>query len=380
MRKIRISELQPDMVIAKPVYGADGQLLLNVGVKIMPGYVRQLERLGIPAVYIADERMSGVVVDDVVSDRTRLNATAAVRDVLDAVRVRTQKELSRSVVFADEEIRSAMNRIIDDLLRNPNVVISLTDIRTNDDYTFGHSVNVAILCVMMGMAMNYNEARLHDLGLGAIMHDIGKVRLPEAILKKQGPLTPAELEEMQKHPTYGFNILRSQPNLSILTAHVAYQHHERLNGEGYPRRLRAGEIHEFARIAAVADVYDALVTDRVTRRGFTPGEALQMLQGISQYYDQDAVKALAGCVALYPVGTLVELNTREQGLVTSTRKGASDRPTVRVVYDWSGQELKRPYDVDLYLQNDLFITKTVFRTAPGAQPESARFEGVRQLL
>lgn len=367
MRKMRLAELQPGMVVARPVYGADGQLLLNVGVKLQHGYLRQLERLGIPAVYVEDEHMAGVVVEDVVSDQTRLNATVAVREVLDAARVRTQKELTRSVVFADGSLRTAVNRIIDDLLRSPNVVMNLTDIRASDDFTFGHSVNVAILSLMIGLGMNYNESRLRDLGLGALLHDIGKVRLPEEILKKDGPLAPAEAAEMQRHPTYGFEILRSQPNLSILSAHVAYQHHERLNGDGYPRRLRGGEIHEFARIAAVADAYDALVTDRLLRRGFTPGDALQMLQALSQQYDQTAVRALAACVALYPVGTLVELNTREQGLVIATRKGATDRPIVRVIYDWAGQELKRPYDVDLALQNDLCITRTVIRRLPGRE-------------
>lgn len=365
MRKMRLAELQPGMVVARPVYGADGQLLLNVGVKLQHGYLRQLERLGIPAVYVEDEHMADVVVEDVVTDQTRLNATVAVREVLDAARVRTQKELTRSVVFADGSLRTAVNRIIDDLLRNPNVVMNLTDIRASDDYTFGHSVNVAILSVMIGLGLNYNESRLRDLGLGALLHDIGKVKLPEEILKKDGPLTPAETAEMQKHPTYGFEILRSQPSLSILSAHVAYQHHERLNGEGYPRRLRGGEIHEFARIAAVADAYDALVSERLLRRGFTPGEALQMLQGLGQQYDQDAVRALAACVALYPVGTLVELNTREQGLVIATRKGATDRPVVRVIYDWAGQELRHSYDVDLAVQRDLHIIRTVVRRAPG---------------
>jgi len=379
MRKMRLAELQPGMVVARPVYGADGQLLLNVGVKLQHGYLRQLDRLGIPAVYVEDEHMADVVVEDVVSDQTRLNATVAVREVLDAARVRTQKELTRAVVFADGSLRTAVNRIIDDLLRNPNVVMNLTDIRASDDFTFGHSVNVAILSLMIGLGLHYNESRLRDLGLGALLHDIGKVKLPAEILKKDGPLAPAEAAEMQRHPTYGFEILRSQPNLSILSAHVAYQHHERLNGEGYPRRLRGGEIHEFARIAAVADAYDALVTDRLLRRGFAPGDALQMLQALNQQFDQDVVRALAACVALYPVGTLVELNTREQGLVIVTRKGATDRPVVRVIYDWAGQELKHPYDVDLALQRDLCITRTVIRRAGGPW-EPARLESIKQFL
>lgn len=379
MRRVRTSELHTGMEIARPVHGADGQLLLNVGMKITPGFVSRLERMGIPAVYISDERMAGAVVEDVVADATRVEAVAAVRGVLDAVRVRTQKELSRSVVIDDEEIKSALGRIVDELLGNPSVVMNLTDIRTSDDYTFSHSVNVAILCVMIGMSMDYNESRLRDLGMGALLHDIGKVKVPDAVLKNQGTLSPAELEELQKHPTHGFNILRVQPNLSILSAHVAFQHHERMNGEGYPRRLRSGEIHEFARIAAVADVYDSLVTERVSRRGFTPSEALQMLQGISQYYDQDVVKALASRVALYPVGSLVELNTREQGLVIATRRGSTDRPTVRVIYDWAGQEIKHPYDVDLYTKNDLFVARTVIRHGTGGQ-DPPRFEGIRQFL
>lgn len=378
MRKVRTAELIDGMVIAKPVYGSDGQLLLNSGLTMVDGYRRHLQRLGIPAVYIVDGRMEGVEVADVVHEQTRLEATVAVRDVVDAVRVKSQHQLTRKVVIPDDSLRSAVSKIIEDLMGNPAVLVSMTDIRTSDDITFAHSVNVAILSVMVAMSMGWAETRIRDLAMGAILHDIGKVQVPDAIVKKQEALTAAELEEMRKHPSHGFNILRTQQNLSIVSAHVAFQHHERLNGEGFPRRLKGGEIHEFARIAAVTDVYDSLTTERTLRRAFTPVEAFAMLQGINNFYDPDVVKALQDCVALYPVGSLVELNTRERGLVVASRKGMTDQPVVRVIYDWSGTEVKRPHDIDLSQQSDLFITRTVTKWQTAG--DGLDFAAIKQML
>lgn len=377
MRRVRTNDLEPGMVIAKPIFSSSGKLLLNEGVTITPAYPRHLERMGIPAVYIVDERMQGAQVADVVADETRLEATVAVREVVDAVRVKTQREIGRNVDFDEQGLRTSLNRLIDDLLASRNVVVSLTDIRANDDFTFAHSVNVTILSLMMGMAQGMNDARLRELGIGALLHDVGKVNIADEIVGKRGPLTPEEREEMAKHTTHGFNILRAKPSISVLSATVAFQHHERLSGNGYPRGLRAGDIHEFARIAAVADVYDGLISDRVWRRGLSPIEALTLMKGADNAYDQQCLKSLMDCIALYPVGTMVELNTRERALVMRTRKGQSDRPLVRVIFDAGGVELKHSYDIDLYMDTSYTITRPVTR---GQAPNAAQLEEIRQML
>jgi HD-GYP domain-containing protein (c-di-GMP phosphodiesterase class II) len=372
MRRISTKELALNMVVARDIFHSDGRILLHAGVTLNDNLIIRLIQIGISSIYIRDEFDDpNIPVVDVVSEATR-------RETIEIVK-HNFAGLEQQRKINTRAVKQVVDNLIDELLANSNILVNLTDIRTFDDYTFAHSVNVCILSIMTGITLSYDSLKLKELGTGALLHDIGKTKIDKAILNKPEELTKEEFNEIKRHTEYGFDILRKYADLSLLSSHVAYQHHERLNGEGYPRRLRAGEIHEFARIAAVADVYDALITDRVTRRGFTPGEALQMLQGISQYYDQDAVKSLANCIALYPVGTLVELNTREQGLVTATRKGATERPTVRVVYDWAGQEIKRPYDVDLYMQNDLFITRTVIRQSGGPQ-EPVRFDGIKQLL
>lgn len=377
MRRVRTYDLESGMVVAKPVYSSQGKLLLNEGVTITPAYPRQLERLGIPAVYIVDERMQGAVISDVVADQTRLEATIAVREVVDAVKIKTVKEVGRNFDFNDLSVRSSVNHLIDDLLASRNVVVSLTDIRANDDFTFGHSVNVTILSSLMGMTFGYNDSRLRELGVGALMHDIGKVGVPDEIVSKRGPLTASELVEMEKHTTYGFDILRAKPSISILSAHVAFQHHERLGGQGYPRQLLDSDITEYSRIVAVASVYDNLTSDRLWRRGLTPVEALTVMRGYERGYDNQCLRALTDCIALYPIGTLVELNTRERALVIRTRKGLSDRPVVRVIIDAGGIELKHSYDVDLFAENRVFITRAVTR---GPLPDAGQLEEIRQML
>ncbi|MGI6555010.1 MAG: HD-GYP domain-containing protein [Bacillota bacterium] len=328
MQKLPISLLKPGMKVARTVYNTDGQVLLAAGMMLNVKFISRLRMLGIISVYVEDSLMGGVEVYDVIAEDTRLQARKAIK--------RLHSEASRAVrsgnepVIDDEQVSETINNIIEDLLSSDDLIVNLSDIRVADDYTFAHSVNTCVLALLTGVSLGFSKSRLHTLGLGTILHDIGKIKVPSEILNKPGNFSQEEYKEIQKHPLYGFEMLRKNQSISLTAAHVAYEHHERYNGEGYPRGLKGNHIHIFARIAGMVDVFDALVSDRVYRKGYLPHDAIEMITGSGNYYfDYDIVKAFIKNVAAYPVGTIVELSTGELAIVIRTPRGCSHRPDVR---------------------------------------------------
>ncbi|TLM97807.1 HD-GYP domain-containing protein, partial [bacterium] len=325
MRKMSISKVFPGMVTARTIYSSSGHVLLSKGISLNPMFIRRLKELKIPAVYVQEGYLrERDEVEDIVSEKTRMETQQTVRRIF--------SEINRHKRVNIMAAKAAVNNIVDELLRNRRVVINLTDIRSYDDYIFGHCVNVCILSVMTAITLEYNELQLRDLGVGAILHDIGKLLVSKEILDKPGKLTPAEMDTVKEHSRHGFAILREHQELSLLAAHIAFQHHEKVDGTGYPRGLKGSEILEFSRIAAVADVYDALTADRVYRKAFMPHEALKIIsEGSGTHFDSEVVRAFMKKVAPFPVGTIIALNSGDVGIVVDNHRKNPARPVIRIV-------------------------------------------------
>jgi HD-GYP domain-containing protein (c-di-GMP phosphodiesterase class II) len=348
------------MKVGRAVYSADGRVLLNAGVVLRETYLAHLKRLGVPAIYVQSELAPDVAPPDVLQEKTRQVVTKELKTFLGNISGslgQTVGKSARAFGAADvSSLRSALGLVVDELASNPQALLHLQDIRTADEYTLGHSIGVCVLSVMVGVTMGLDKNSLRDLGLGAVLHDLGKIRVPPEILNKPGPLTPDEMKIMQAHTTWGFEILSAQREVSYHSAHVALQHHERWNGSGYPRGLKGEAIHPYARIVAVADVYDAMVADRVYRPGFAPERALRVLSEICHdFFDPKVYAAFVVNIAKYPVGSVVELNDGHTAVVVEVTKGMADRPRVRVVRDPTGHLLAHPYEVDLAREPQLFI-------------------------
>lgn len=358
MYRISVDALRPGMKIAKAVYTSDGHILINQGVVVRERYISHLQRLGITSVYVEDDLAVGLVVEDVIDEATRIEAIKTVREFF----VSSRQNGSGRCLIPDEKLEKTVNQILEDLLSQRNLMVNLQDIRAVDDYTFAHSVNVCVLALITGIGLGLSKTQLTHLGMGALMHDIGKVKIPPSIMNKPGKLTDEEFAVMKQHTTIGFEILRNQ--ISLLTAHVALEHHERYDGSGYPNQLSGNDIHLFARICSVADVFDALTADRVYRKAFPPHEAYEYLaaSGGSQF-DFHVVSAFLRHVAAYPTGTWVELNTGEIGVVVKTKQGFSTRPVVRLYFgpEPDREQLRPPEDVDLAEVLDRLITRVVPR-------------------
>jgi HD-GYP domain-containing protein (c-di-GMP phosphodiesterase class II) len=356
MRLVPVSLQHANSVLARPVLDEKGMVLVGSGVKLSERMITRLKQLGVHSIYIEDARTDDLVIQDAVSDETRRTAVNKVyTSMMQLVESdRGARRVSRPQL--GRELSKVFQDILADLKSNPNSLISLASIFTVDGYLYHHSVNVAILATAIGLARGYGQKELTELGVGALLHDVGSTRIPPELLNKPGIYTELEFETVKKHTEWGYEILREQDGISLLSAHVALQHHERINGTGYPRGLKGGDIHEYAQIVGICDVYEALVSKRFHRDAHLPHEALEFVMGAAgTLFDINLVKLFAKKVAIYPIGMTVRLSTNETAVVVSLNPEYPQRPVVRLLTDDEGRQLTQPYDIDLTKQLTIMI-------------------------
>jgi HD-GYP domain-containing protein (c-di-GMP phosphodiesterase class II) len=352
LKRILVKDLKPGMVVGRAIFSSEGRVLLHSGMVLTDTYIAGLDRLGVNSVYIRDEIFGSFAIQDVISEETRNYTVKMMRDSFTG--------LEKNHGLNIRVVKDTVDNIIDELFSNRNLLLNLSDIRTYDDYTFAHSVNVSILSMMAGITMGYDRMQLHELGLGALLHDIGKIRISLDILNKPGELTREEFMEIKQHPQYGFDILRCYNDVSLLSSHIAFQHHERWDGQGYPRSLVGKDILEYARVVAVADVYDALLADRPYRPSYSLNQTLTIIKRMSGIYlDPTCVNALLANVAVYPVGTIVELSTGDIGMVVDVNRVSPARPVVRIVFNSRRKRLSTIREIDLSKLTTVLIVKTL---------------------
>ncbi|MCY9661229.1 HD-GYP domain-containing protein [Paenibacillus chondroitinus] len=353
-----INKCHPGMRLAKNIYNEDGMVLLAVNVELTQRLIDRLFSYGIDYIYIADSRTDDVIQADIIQDETRSKAIHEIRHTFKRVMEDSNKRGAVSYYDIGRNFRDVMNMIIDDLSAHQGAMVMLNNMNIKDNYLFQHSVNVSIYAIMLGISYGYSREKLETLGLGALLHDIGKTKIPLGILRKPSQLTSDEFKEMKNHTTYGFQILKDEPNIPLLSAHCALQHHERINGSGYPRGLQGPDINEFARWIGLVDSYDAMTTTRVYRRPLLPHEAMeQLFAGSGTMYDQSQIALFRDKIAIYPLGITVKLNTGEFGIVSKLNLTVPQRPVVRILQDETGRELKEPYEIDLSIKHSILISE-----------------------
>ncbi|MEN6350852.1 MAG: HD-GYP domain-containing protein [Syntrophomonas sp.] len=339
MRRVPIEDLQPGMVVARTVMGFTGRALLMENTMLTENYITRLGKIGIGSVYIKDGLGDGDV-PELVSEEVLFSVSNTLNSSLKTFTVNNSINVT--------SFKNSVNLLLDNILNNRNVLIQMEDIRSFSDYVFTHSINVAVYSIMAGISLGYSQSSLADLGLGALLHDIGMLALDAHILNDPQALSIVEREQINLHPELGFNLLRQQREISTLSAHVAYQHHERVDGKGYPRGLDGSQILDYAKIVAVTDTFDAVISDRPHRTGCTTTDAMIVIKKLSgTHFDPVFVEAFASNVALYPVGSLLKLNTGHLAVVTSVNRFNSDRPRISVICNQAGDLIKPAYEIDM---------------------------------
>lgn len=268
----------------------------------------------------------------------------AARNVLDGVLNDVKNHQSIDVVA----VEASSEALLESLESNENALVCLSHIRSKDSYLLEHSVNVGILLGIFGRSLRLEDSILKELVIGGILHDIGKILVPDAILHKPGKLESNEWEEMKRHVTYGEKILDVTAGLSDLSRSICRLHHERLDGTGYPHGLKESEINRFGRMAAICDVYDAITADRVYHEGIAPDMALRKLIEWSIFHlDKDLVYDFIRCLSAYPVGSLVQLSRNRAGVIIQANRGSPRHPVVRIFYSSTNRLQVEPVVVDL---------------------------------
>jgi len=231
-----------------------------------------------------------------------------------------------------QEVKVVVRGCVKSILKNPNAMLWLSQIKNKDDYTAEHSLRVSILAVALGRELDLLEKELEDLGMAAMLHDVGKVTIPIDVLNKDGALSKEEYELIKTHATEGRRLLMSKADVPPVTVDVAYCHHEHVDGNGYPRGIKAEKIPYFAKIVSVVDAFDAITSDRVYSNARSTLEAMRALYDcMGHHFDADIVRAFIRLIGIYPPGHIVELTNGEAGIILSCSPNNKLRPKVIVV-------------------------------------------------
>jgi HD-GYP domain-containing protein (c-di-GMP phosphodiesterase class II) len=374
LKKIPVARLRPGMFIhelcgdwmSHPFWRA--QFVLKG-----EGDLRRIVEAGIPHVYIDTTRG----LDDVEAVAAEQVKAAVEQEILEAlsapqepiVRVSVREELARAKRVheqAHKVIRSMMCDVrlgkavsLDDaepvveaitgsVLRNGSALMGLIGIKNKDDYTFLHSVSVCTLMIAFGRSLGLDGEELRQGGIGGLLHDIGKMKVPDEVLNKPGRLTDAEFDLIKQHPGDGHAVLLETPGIGAIPLDITRHHHERLDGKGYPDGLAGDSISSMARMAAIVDVYDAITADRCYHKGMPAAEALRkMWEWSKDHFDQKLLQAFMRCVGIYPVGSLVRLESGRLGVVIEQNEGSLLTPKLRVFFSTRSNGYIKPELLDL---------------------------------
>lgn len=234
--------------------------------------------------------------------------------------------------------RALVTQLADQVIKNADALVWLTHLKSRDEYTATHCINVCILALTFGRSLGLDNTSLHKLGMGALLHDIGKMQVSDEILNKPGRLSKEEFEKMMAHPTFGHDMLVDDHDLENESLHVVLHHHERLDGTGYPKGLAEEDIPLLTRIASIVDVYDAITSDRCYHNGISPASALENLFKWSEgNFDISLLEKFIKCLGIYPIGSVVRLSTNEVGVVVATDADHRIKPIVLLAMNGEGK-------------------------------------------
>ena len=344
MLRLPVSKLKDGMVLGQSLFNTAGGSYLVKGQPVTIDYIRKLRQIGIQSVTVTsmDPAHKLPPPPDVIEEKTRINAISTVYN--------TFQSIEENGTLDTTALQRVTDSIVFDLFENRNNLVQLTDIRAHDAYTFAHSVNVAVLSAMMGMLCHMPRDEISLITLGGLLHDLGKVDVSSAILTKNRGLSDREFKIMKNHPLDGSRRILNVsdlPKKSILAA-IAAQHHEHIDGSGYPNGITGNEMHHYAKITAIADVYDALTSERPYKKAYMPNIAYNIMHNINKgQFDQDLLDTFFNNVALYPEGAVLK-TTFGFAVVKESRFGRTTTPIIILFADTNGKLLNERSVIDLY--------------------------------
>lgn len=330
MRYINIDHAQPGMVVGKSIYNEQGSVLVNYHVKLTEKLIARMKKLGLMGLYIDDDLSADIQVEELIRDDLEVKATQALRKL----------DIDAALEVASD--------ITDELSLNSDINVNLVSLRTSLDYTYKHSVNVAVLSVLTGIGLGLKKSMLKELAASGLLHDIGKLNIPVEILRKPGPLTDEEFELVKTHSELGYEKLKGNINISSKTKMGVYMHHENIDGTGYPLGLSGNQIYMFAKIIHIADVYDAITSDRAYKKAESPQKAIEFLMNhAGSMFLPEYVRAFVTYIPVYPKGRNVILSDGSVAVVVENRQQNTLYPVVRRLSDGETIDLSEQDETEL---------------------------------
>ena len=322
--------LKPGMIIAKDVflYGTNNvsSFLLAKGQVLNSTYINRINYHNLDGAYIENELFSDINLESYIDEKLKAKSLKVISETYYELQASSGKVNANMI----KELSSVVNNIVTELLNKEDLTYNLIDFKNYDTYTFQHSLNVAMLSISTGISMQLSESKLNEIGMAAVLHDIGKMLIPIEILNKPEKLTYEEYEIMKEHPMNAVNQLKNMVPYEVLRA--IEDHHEKLDGTGYPNRKRDRNISFYAKILAVSDVYDALTSDRPYRKAVFPNEVVEYLMGsVDKHFDYTILNRFLKIIFAYPVGTFVKLSNQKLAVVIKNHTENILRPVVRII-------------------------------------------------
>lgn len=339
------------MYLSKPLISADGKILLHEGIVIKERYINYLRNQGFTSLFVGDQKdqESAPVEEDFYSSKYRQEAIGEARQVINHFHVGKGINL--------DSVKNIVSEWINELGEKPENMINILDIRRKEGYMFSHAVNTCILSIMTGIAMGYNDQQLDELGLAAMLHDVGKIKFSKNVAKQfSNWLSKKEKEEYRRHPFYSLEILRENYTVSPNVLSACFQHHERWNGSGYPMGLAGEAICEYAQIISIADVYERLIAGMPHRLPTPVYYATAILnKAAGEYFNPAIIEKFNQNVAIYPIGKTVRLNNQQIGVILGVDINNKAVPIVRITSEQENTGQNRVVELDLHKNPELFI-------------------------
>lgn len=314
MRYVAIEDAKPGMYLAYDLYDSQGRTIIGGGCELTENYIKRLSEYGFAAVYIDDDISEDIKIETVIPPELRQAGEQYVKEC------------------DIDKIADVARQIVESILPEGRVSLDMADLRSYDDYTYAHSVNVAVLCCVLGIGLEMSEMDLEYITTAALLHDLGKLTIPKDILNKPGRLSPEEYALIKTHPVKSYELLSDNYGISAHVKQAVLLHHENYDGSGYPHGLYGDEQSIFVRVLHVCDVYDALTSNRPYKAGYCPSEAAEYLMGACGImFDKYVVEKFLQLVPMYPKGTVVKLSNGKKAIVVDNTDGRNLRPIVRTI-------------------------------------------------
>lgn len=342
------------MVLAKDVYTPEGQVLLKVDTLLTPRYITKLQQFKIEMVWVTEVLPKGLSEEEYGQLVMEEEVKVAYHEAVEVVS-RVFNDVRTGEALDVPAVRNTVTQLCASILRNDSLLRHVDKIYTYDDYTFAHSVQVCVFTLILAKALQYTEHQMINVGTGGLLHDIGKTRLPVDFLNTPRKYTPEEFEQVKEHARLGSEILMESNGVPLVAVRMAGEHHERYDGKGYYQGLQGGNIHPFSQITALADVYDAMTTDRAYRSALLPQQAIEyLLNSSGTAFNPEMCRLFVKSVAIFPIGTVVQLTNGLLATIVEVDAGIPYRPVVGVIDEPGGKVNNL---IDLRARNDILIAK-----------------------